>query len=110
MKDALKKSLLAGLGAIDFSVEKAREAVAKLVERGEITAEQGKKVVDELVERGKKDSADLAKRIDQTLRAALEKVTVVTKPTLDQLEARVAKLESLEQRIAALEGKAREGS
>ena len=34
MKDQIKKGLLAGLGAIDFSIEKAREAIDKLIERG----------------------------------------------------------------------------
>lgn len=93
MKDALKKGLFAGLGAIGLSIEKAREAVNALVERGEITAEQGGKIIDELVERGQKDSAQLGEKIDSILRGALEKVTLVTKPKWDELEARVAKLE-----------------
>ncbi len=94
MKDGIKKSLLAGLGAVDFSVEKVREAVDHLVERGELTAEQGRKVIDELVERGKKDSQDLGKRIDKGVRNALERITVVTKPQFDKLDARITKIEA----------------
>jgi len=93
MKDGIRKSLLAGLGAIDFSVEKVRDAVDKLVERGELTADQGRKVVEELVERGKKDSAELGKRVDKSVRSALERITVVTKPQFEKLEARLAALE-----------------
>ena len=104
MKDGIRKGLLAGLGAIDFSVEKVREAVDRLVERGELTAEQGKKVVDELVERGKKDSAEIGKRIDQGVRSALERITVITKPEFEKLRARVAEVEAkvsvLEERSA----------
>lgn len=103
MKDAIKKSLLAGLGAIDFSVEKVREAVDRLVERGELTAGQGKKVVEELVERGKKDSAELGKKIDRGVRGALEKITVITRPHFDKLAARVAELEA---KVAVIEQQA----
>ena len=100
MKGGIKKSLLAGLGALDFSVEKAREAVDGLVERGELTADQGKKVVEELIERGKKDATDLGKKIDHGVRSALETITVITRPHFDKLEARGAALEA---KVAAIE-------
>lgn len=93
MKDQIKKGLLAGLGAINFSIEKAREAIDKLVERGEISAEQGKKVVEELVERGKKDSAEFAGKVDEAVRNAFDKIAVVSKSRFEKLEARVACLE-----------------
>ena len=90
---ALKKGVLAGLGAIDFSLEKARQAVDKLVEHGEITADQGGKFLDELIERGRKDSADISKRIDENVRKALEKVSFASRTSLQALEARVDQLE-----------------
>ena len=89
----LTKRLLAGLGAIDFSLEKARQAVDKLVEHGEITADQGGKFLDELIERGRKDSADISKRIDENVRKALEKVSFASRTSLQALEARVDQLE-----------------
>jgi polyhydroxyalkanoate synthesis regulator phasin len=104
MKDALKKSVLAGLGAIDFSIEKAGEAVDKLVERGELSAEQGKKLLDELIERGRKDSSGLSRKIDEGLRKGLEKVTFVQKTAFQALETRVA---DLERRLAELESRAK---
>ena len=93
MKDQIKKGLLAGLGAIDFSIEKAREAIDKLIERGEISTEQGKKVVEELVERGKKDSAEFAGKVDEAVRKAFDKIAVVSKSRFEKLEARVSLLE-----------------
>ncbi|MHC4713746.1 MAG: phasin family protein [Planctomycetota bacterium] len=102
MKEEIRKGLLAGLGAIDLSLEKAGEVMERLVERGEITAEQGKKVIGELAERGRKDSAELRRKLDDAVRGALKKVTVVTKPQLDKLEKR---LSSLEKRVAGLQGK-----
>ncbi len=46
--DGVKKLLLAGVGAVAMSAEKANEIVGTLVEKGEITVEQGKELNQEL--------------------------------------------------------------
>jgi polyhydroxyalkanoate synthesis regulator phasin len=102
MKEEIRKGLLAGLGAIDLSLERVSEVMERLIERGEITAEQGRKVIGELAKRGRKDSAELRQRLDDAVRGVLKKVTVVTKPQLDKLEKR---LSSLEKKVAGLQGK-----
>ena len=101
IQDTLKKGVLAGLGAIDLSIEKAKEAIAKLVERGEISTEQGKKFLDELVERGRKDSADISKRIEDNVHRALERVSFASKSAVEALEARVAELERKVEELSA---------
>ncbi len=93
MKNEIRKSLLAGLGLIGFSMDKAADAVSALVARGEITAEQGKKVIRELAERGRKDGAELGKKVEDAVRRALKKITVVTQPQMEKLEARLAAIE-----------------
>ncbi len=46
--DGVKKLLLAGVGAVAMSAEKANDIVGTLVEKGEITVEQGKELNQEL--------------------------------------------------------------
>ncbi len=46
--DGVKKLLLAGVGAVALTAEKANEIVDTLVEKGEITVEQGKDLNQEL--------------------------------------------------------------
>ncbi|MCR5770221.1 MAG: aspartyl beta-hydroxylase [Butyrivibrio sp.] len=46
--DGLKKLLLASVGAVALTAEKADELVGTLVEKGEITVEQGKELNKEL--------------------------------------------------------------
>lgn len=94
VKETLRKGVLAGLGAIDFSIEKARSAVDKLVDHGELSAEQGKKLLDEFIERGRKDSADLSRKFDENIRKGLDKVSFISRPAFQALEARVAALEA----------------
>ena len=46
--DGLRKLLLAGVGAVALTTEKAGELLNEMVEKGEITVEQGKALNQEL--------------------------------------------------------------
>jgi len=46
--EELKKIVLAGIGAIALTAEKAQELVEMLVKKGELTVEQGKILNEEL--------------------------------------------------------------
>ena len=48
LTDGLKKILLAGVGAVALTVEKAEEILDEMVEKGEITVDQGKALNKEL--------------------------------------------------------------
>lgn len=50
----LKNILLAGIGAVAVTAEKADEVIKELVKKGEITLEQGKALNEELKHRVKK--------------------------------------------------------
>ena len=71
LTDGLKKILLAGVGAVALTAEKAGEILEEMVEKGEITVEQGKALNQELKRTvkenaGKKDGGekDLSKVVD----------------------------------------------
>ena len=71
LTDGLKKILLAGVGAVALTAEKAGEILEEMVEKGEITVEQGKALNQELKRTvkenaGKKDDGekDLSKVVD----------------------------------------------
>ena len=48
LTDGLKKIMLAGVGAVALTVEKAEEILDEMVEKGEITVDQGKALNTEL--------------------------------------------------------------
>ena len=71
LTDGLKKILLAGVGAVALTAEKAGEILEEMVEKGEITVEQGKALNQELKRTvkenaGKKDNGekDLSKVVE----------------------------------------------
>ena len=67
--DGLRKLLLAGVGAVALTTEKAGELLNEMVEKGEITVEQGKALNQELKRTikdstGKKEEKDLSKVVE----------------------------------------------
>ncbi len=71
LTDGLKKILLAGVGAVALTAEKASEILDEMVEKGEITVEQGKalnkelkRTVKENTGKGAEEKKDLSKVVE----------------------------------------------
>lgn len=75
---SLRNLVLAGIGSVAYSLEKGMGMIDELVKKGELTVNQGKELNQELRNRfqGKQAQPDQA-----------------TKEALDNLEARVSRLE-----------------
>ena len=76
----VKKLLLAGVGAAATTVEKSKEILDDLVEKGELTVEQGKALNEELKHNIKKTVEENVKNTEKTdpveeLDKLLEKMT-----------------------------------
>lgn len=76
----VKKLLLAGVGAAATTVEKSKEILDDLVEKGELTVEQGKALNEELKHNIKKTVEENAKNTEKAdpveeLDKLLEKMT-----------------------------------
>ncbi|MBQ3797233.1 MAG: aspartyl beta-hydroxylase [Butyrivibrio sp.] len=81
LTDGLKKILLAGVGAVALTVEKAEEILDDMVEKGEITVDQGKALNSELKRTIKEnpivksnDSKDLSKVVEGLSKDELSKL------------------------------------
>ena len=94
MIEAIKKTLLAGLGAAGISQEKLKGLLDELVRQGELTEEQGKKLLDELLTRGRSESRAVAERVTTQILYLLEKGPFVTRREFHLLETRVRSLEA----------------
>ncbi len=86
--EALKKVLLAGIGAAAVTVEKSSEIVDELVKKGEITVEQGKALNQELKHKAeetkaedKKESTDFKDMVSRLSEEDLAKLKEAIKDT-----------------------------
>ncbi|SHH78358.1 phasin family protein [Sporanaerobacter acetigenes] len=95
MDTSLKGLLLAGIGSMALTYEKANEMVDTLVKKGELTVNQGKELNEELkrvVESQK--TGQKSQNVDaETLKSVLQELNLPTKADIDELKTRIDNLE-----------------
>jgi polyhydroxyalkanoate synthesis regulator phasin len=100
MLELLKKSVMAGLGAVMITRDKIREATRVLVEEGKLSTDEAEKLTDELVKSGERQWEEFNSKFQTSMRKVSDNLEVVRKKDLQDLKARV---ELLEQRLHLLE-------
>ena len=103
MADALRKLLLAGLGALDLTEETAKTVFNDLVARGEISEKDAREVVSSWSKRTAEQRARLQDDIEKTVHRAMNAVGIARHAELEALKARIAELEA---KLAATGGAA----
>ncbi len=90
--EALRKVLLAGIGAVALAQEEAEDLVNKLVDRGEIAEQDGRKLLKDLRERRKKTTEKAEDELDKRVEELLTRMNVPTKTDLEALSAKITAL------------------
>ncbi len=94
MSDLIKKGVLAGLGLVSLTREKAEAFIDELVKRGELSEKERKQSVDELVERSKEVKNDLYKKVEKMVDDILKKMNIPTRTEVNELKMKIAELEA----------------
>ncbi|MBK8985260.1 MAG: phasin family protein [Chloroflexi bacterium] len=94
--DAVRRVLMAGIGAVVLAQEEVEEFVNKLIERGEIAEKDGRKLINEIVEKRKKKAQDTThnaqEEVDKRLEGILDRLNIPTKSDIDALNVKVTEL------------------
>ena len=88
MKTNLEKSLLAGIGLLSMTREKAQKIVNDLNLQGGLEKDQGEKWVDQLTHRGEEERQAFRKIIRDEVKTVLDDLGVATKEDLQKLAAK----------------------
>ncbi len=88
MKTNIEKSLMAGVGLLSMTREKAQKIVDDLSKRGELEKDQAETWVDQLTHRGEDERKAARKMIRDEIKTAMDELGVVTKADLQQLSAK----------------------
>ena len=106
LPEFLEKTILAGMGLINITEEKAKDWVDELVKRGEMSKNDAESFVKSILnkaETGTKNIEETVKKIiEKALEKALEKAHIPLKEDVTKLEKRVT---DLEKKIKGLEKK-----
>lgn len=94
MIEAIKKTILAGVGAAAITTERAEKALNEFVDKGKISAGEAKDAAKRLADDGKKEFEEASKGLESTIDGVLSKLGKGHSDRIEQLETKVADLEA----------------
>lgn len=92
--DSIHKMFLVGMGLAAMTKEKIDEHIKELVEKGKLTEKEGREMADEMLKKSKQTAEDLEKQVEKLVQRALGKLQVPSKKEVEELAARIEKLEA----------------
>lgn len=93
MIDAIKKTMLAGVGAALITKDKVEEALSDWVKRGKVSAEEAKAMAAKVADEGRAEFDKTSRQVQDSVKELLEKAGVGQKDRIDALEKRLLALE-----------------
>lgn len=101
VRDTVARTLLAALGVVDLTKDRADELAEELAQRGKITRDEARELSDELFRRWRGDAVRVSERASVTMSGLFKELGLVTRREYDELELRLAQLEH---RLRLVEG------
>lgn len=92
MFETIDKLMLASLGALSMTREKAEKIFDDYVNKGEIEKEKKSGFVKDMMESADKTRGDLEKMISEQINEALKKLNFARREDIERLEKKVDKL------------------
>ncbi|MBW4828462.1 MAG: phasin family protein [Clostridiaceae bacterium] len=93
MDNTLKNILLAGIGSMAYTYEKASSMIETLVQKGEITVNQGKQLNEELKKVIDNSNQNTTNIDTETLKNIIQQLNLPTKKDIEDLKTRIDNLE-----------------
>jgi polyhydroxyalkanoate synthesis regulator phasin len=93
LREIAEKLVLAGVGAVALTAERADALAEELSARGGIGREEARALIEELVGRWRNESVRVGERTGMGLGALFRELGLVTRVDLEELELRVAQIE-----------------
>jgi polyhydroxyalkanoate synthesis regulator phasin len=101
MRDLVEKAVLAAVGAVALTAERADDLADELARRGGMTRDEAKRVIDEQTGRWRGEATRVGERAGASFQGVFRELGLVTRDEHSELELRVAQLEH---RLRLLEG------
>jgi len=92
MLNLSKKMLLAGIGTLSLTKEKANKIADDLIKRGELSQSESKEFVVDLLDKAEKEKDRLIEKIKPEIDKSLEKMNFASKKSVDNLEKMIDEL------------------
>jgi polyhydroxyalkanoate synthesis regulator phasin len=93
MLDLVRKGVLTGIGLASLTKDKVEELAEKIIEETKLSEEEGRKLVEDLLKQSEEARKNLEEEVKKTVGEALEKLDIPSRKDLEDLKARIEKLE-----------------
>jgi polyhydroxyalkanoate synthesis regulator phasin len=93
LRELAEEILLAGVGAVALTKERADELVGELAQKGKLTQDDARDLVDEVMGRWRIDALRMSERAGTTFSSFFRELGLVTRREYEELELRLAQLE-----------------
>ena len=93
VRELAEKLVLAGVGAVALTAERADALAEELSARGGLGREEARSLIEELTGRWRSETVRLGERTGSGLAGVFRELGLVTRSELEELELRVAQLE-----------------
>ena len=92
MFETIDKLMLAGLGALSMTKEKAEKIFDEYVNRGEVEKEKKSGFVKDLMESADKSRQELEKTVSDQVAQSLKKIKIATSEDIERIEKKIDQL------------------
>jgi polyhydroxyalkanoate synthesis regulator phasin len=93
MKNELKRTIIAGLGAVFLTREKVEKTLRKMVDEAKITEEDARRLSEELMETGERQWDEMDRYVREIVRKGMDGLDIGSRKDFESLKTRVRKLE-----------------
>jgi polyhydroxyalkanoate synthesis regulator phasin len=93
LRELVERLLLAGVGAVSLTAERAEALAEELADKGGLRKEEARELIDESTARWRGEAGRVGERASAALDSLFAELGLVTKDDYEELELRVAQLE-----------------
>jgi polyhydroxyalkanoate synthesis regulator phasin len=93
VRELLERLLLAGVGAVSLTAERAEALSEELAAKGGIRKEEARELIDDATARWRGEAGRVGDRASAALESLFAELGLVTRDDYEELELRVAQLE-----------------
>ena len=93
VRELVERMLLAAIGAVALTRDRAEELADELAERGTMSRDEARDAIDDVTGRWRRDASHLGGRAGSSLGGVFRDVGIVPRRDYEELELRLAQLE-----------------
>jgi polyhydroxyalkanoate synthesis regulator phasin len=93
LRELVERLLLAGVGAVSLTAERAEALAEELANKGGLRQEDARSMIDDATARWRGEAGRMGDRASAALDALFAELGLVTKDDYEELELRIAQLE-----------------